>query len=180
LNGTTTIVQEQSFVINTVQIVAGSLSGSISQANNFISGDVQYTFYLNLLNSLTSSNFILIRFPNSWILYSGMCKVISGITMAPKTNLQCTNYTSGSFVFLNVSNFISASVSNQLVFSIMVRSPNTLGVYNVQIQTANSKGIVDSMATTVSLNSTYGEYQMLSINAIVAQSNVPVSGTGPL
>ncbi len=109
-----------------------------------------------------------------------MCKVISGMTMAPKTNLQCTNYTSGSFVFLNVSNFISASVSNQLVFSIMVRSPNTLGVYNVQIQTANSKGIVDSMATTVSLNSTYGDYQMLSINAIVAQSNVPVSGTGPL
>ena len=180
MNGTTTIVQEQSFVINTVGITAGSLTGSISQANNFISGDVQYTFYLNLLNSLTSNNFILIRFPNSWILYSGMCKVISGITMAPKTNLQCTNYTSGSNVFLNVSNFISASVSNQLVFSIMVRSPNTLGVHNVLIQTANAKGIVDTMTTTVSLNSTYGDYQMLSINAIVAQSNVPVSGTGPL
>ncbi len=57
-----------------------------------------------------------------------MCNVISGITMAAKTTLQCSNYTSGSFVFLNVSNFVSASVSNQLVFSIMVRSPNTLGV----------------------------------------------------
>ena len=36
------------------------------------------------------------------------------------------------------------------------------------------------MTTTVSLNSTEGDYDMLSINAIVAQSNVPVSGTGPL
>lgn len=62
----------------------------------------------------------------------------------------------------------------------MVRSPNTLGVYNVLIQTANSKGTLDSMTANVTLNSTYGDYQMLSINAIVAQSNVPVSGTGPL
>lgn len=36
------------------------------------------------------------------------------------------------------------------------------------------------MSTTVSLNSTYGDYSMLSIDAIVAQSNVAVSGTGPL
>lgn len=100
--------------------------------------------------------------------------------MAPKTALQCTNYTSGGYVYLNVSNFVSASVSNQLVFSIMVRSPNALGVYNVFIQTANSKGTLDSMTANVTLNSTYGDYQMLSINAIVAQSNVPVSGTGPL
>jgi len=180
LSSTTTIVLEQQFLLKTLQISAGSLTGYISQANNFISGDVQYTFYLNLLNSLNLNNFILISFPTPWILYNGMCQVISGITMAPKTSLQCSNYTSGSKVYLNVSGFLSASVSNQLVFSIMVRSPTTAGVYNVQIQTANSKGILDTMTTNVTLNGTYGDYQMLSINAIVAQSNVPVSGTGPL
>lgn len=36
------------------------------------------------------------------------------------------------------------------------------------------------MLTTVVLNSTYGDYDMLSINAIVAQTDVAVSGTGPL
>lgn len=41
-------------------------------------------------------------------------------------------------------------------------------------------GIVDSMSTNVSLNGTYGDYSMLSINANVAPSDVPVSGTGPL
>lgn len=56
-------------VMQTVTITAGTMTGYIAQANNFIEADVQYTFYLNLLNSLTSSNFILIRFDNSWILY---------------------------------------------------------------------------------------------------------------
>ena len=163
-----------------VTIQAGSLKGSVSQANNFIVADVVYTFYLNLLNSLTSANFIQIRFDNSWILYENMCSVISGITMAPSSKLVCNNYTSGSYVYLNVSNFVSATVSNQLVFSIKVRSPNTPNTYTVGIQTANSNGILDSMTTTVSLNATEGDYDMLSINAIVAQSNVPVSGTGPL
>ena len=161
-------------------IVAGSLTGYISQANNFIVGNVQYTFYLNLLNSLNNNNFILIRFPLPWILYSNQCQVISGITLAPRTNLTCLNYTSGSYVYLNVSNFLSASVSNQLVFSIMLRSPSTPQLYNVLIQTANAYGILDSMIANVTLNSTYGDYQMLSIDAIVAQSNVPVGGTGPL
>lgn len=100
--------------------------------------------------------------------------------MAPKTRLRCTNSTQSSFVTLNVSGFQSASVSNQLVFSIKVRSPNIPNTYTVLIQTANSNGILDSMTATVTLNSTYGDYKMLSINAIVAQSDVPVSGTGPL
>ena len=62
----------------------------------------------------------------------------------------------------------------------MIRSPNAPGVYDVGIQTSNINGILDSMTTTVVLNSTYGDYNMLSINAIVAQTDVPVSGTGPL
>ena len=180
LQGTTTIVLEELNVQMTVTILAGTLKGSITQANNFIVADVVYTIYLNLLNSLTSSNFILIRFDNSWILYENMCSVISGITMNPQTTLICKNYTQSTYAYLNVSGFVSASVSNQLVFNIKVRSPATQNVYTVGIQTANSNGILDEMTTTVSLNTTEGDYNMLSINAIVAQSNVPVSGTGPL
>lgn len=100
--------------------------------------------------------------------------------MAPKTRLRCINSTQNSFVTLNVSGFQSASVSNQLVFRTKVRSPSTPNTYSVLIQTANSNGVLDSMTGTVTLNSTYGDYKMLSINAIVAQSDVPVSGTGPL
>lgn len=140
-----------------------------------------YTFYLNLLNSLTSNNFILISFDNTWLLYNGQCSVISGITLRPNTRLNCTNNTlTPGRTVLNVSNFLSASVSNQLVFSITVRSPATPGTYNVGIRTANINGTVDSMSTTVFLNGTHGDYSMLSINAITAQSDVPVSGTGPL
>jgi hypothetical protein len=173
-------VLEQIYIQNTVAISAGTLTGYISQANNFIQGDVTYTFYLNLLNSLTSSNFILISFDSSWILYSGQCSVISGITMSPSSKLSCINSTAPNSTILNVTSFLSASVSNQLVFSITVRSPATPGTYTVGIKTANINGTVDSMSTTVYLNNTYGDYSMLSIDAIVAQSNVPVSGTGPL
>lgn len=180
LQQTTTIVLEQIFIKNTVAIVAGTLTGYISQANNFIKGDVVYTFYLNLLNSLSSSNFILISFDSSWLLYNSMCSVISGITLSSRGKLSCINSTTPSNTVLNVSNFLSASVSNQLVFSTTVRSPATPGTYTVGISTANINGTVDSMTTTVYLNATYGDYSMLSINAIVAQSDVPVSGTGPL
>jgi hypothetical protein len=100
--------------------------------------------------------------------------------MAPSATLICTNSTANSSSYLNVSNFLSASVSNQLVFTITVRSPSTTGTYTVHIQTANINGTLDSMSTNVYLNGTYGDYSMLSIDAIVAQSNVPVSGTGPL
>jgi hypothetical protein len=180
LQGITTIVYEQAYIQKTVLINAGTLTGYISQANNFIVGDVTYTIYLNILNALNANNFILIQFDSSWILYSNRCSVVSGITMAPSTSLTCTNSTLGNSTFLNVSNFLSASVSNQLAFSFTVRSPNVTGTYTVQVQTANINGTLDRMSTTVNLNGTYGDYSMLSINAIVAQSNVPVSGTGPL
>jgi hypothetical protein len=152
MQSTTTIVLEQINVQAGVTIAAGTLKGYISQANNFIQGDVVYTFYLNLLNPLTSSNFILISFDSSWLLYSGRCAVISGITMSPNTALTCTNSTVGPSTVLNVSSFLSASVSNQLVFSITVRSPAVNGTYNVGIRTASIFGTVDSMTTTVFLN----------------------------
>jgi hypothetical protein len=163
-----------------ISIAAGTLTGSISQANNFIVSDSIYTVYLNLLNSLTSANFITIEFPNSWILYNGQCSVISGITLPPKGKLVCTNSTVGLLTVLKISGFLSASVSNQLVFNIMVRSPATPGTYTVNIKSGNAKGTVDSMVTSIYLNSTYGDYSMLSINAITAKSDVQVSGTGPL
>jgi hypothetical protein len=100
--------------------------------------------------------------------------------MSPSSKLSCINSTAPNSTILNVTSFLSASVSNQLVFSITVRSPATPGTYTVGIKTANINGTVDSMSTTVYLNNTYGDYSMLSIDAIVAQSNVPVSGTGPL
>lgn len=100
--------------------------------------------------------------------------------MNPRTKLNCSNSTDVSSTILNVSNFVSASVSNQLVFNTLVRSPATPNSYNVIIQTRNINGIVDTMTTSISINGTYGDYDMLSINAIVAQSDVPVSGTGPL
>lgn len=166
------------------------MTGYITQQNNFINGNVLYTFYLNLLNSLTSTNFIIIGFNNtvsnanstnsSWILYQNQCSVISGIVMGASSNLACKNYTRGGNTYLNVSNFVSASVSNQLVFNIMVYSPSNPGTYIVNIQSQNINGTLDQMTTSVYLNSTYGDYSMLSINAIIAQSNVPVSGTGPL
>lgn len=54
--------------------------------------------------------------------------------MSPNTRLNCTNSTTiNNMTQLNVSNFLSASVSNQLVFSITVRSPSTPGIYNVSI-----------------------------------------------
>lgn len=135
---------------------------------------------MNILNSLTSNNFILIKFPSTWTLYEDECQVVSGIAMSPKTALNCTNSTSGSYAILNVSNFLSASVSNQLVFNTLVRSPATPGTSYVLIETKNIDGTVDTMTTSISINGTYGDYDMLSINAIVAQSDVPVSGTGPL
>lgn len=62
----------------------------------------------------------------------------------------------------------------------MVRSPAIPGAYPVMISTANINGTVDQMTSSVVLNSTYGDYSMLSIAGIVAGSDVPVSGTGPL
>lgn len=180
LSKNTTIVLEELFVQMTVTIQSGTMRGSISQANNFKVADVVYTFYLNLLNSLDSTNFINIRFDNTWILYENMCSVINGITLSPNSKLVCKNYTLGAYTYLKINGFVSASVSNQLVFSTTVRSPSTPGTYQVLIETANANGILDSMTSSVSLNSTEGDYKMLSINAIVARGNVPVSGTGPL
>jgi hypothetical protein len=70
--------------------------------------------------------------------------------------LSCLNSTDATYTYLNVSNFLSASVSNQIVLSIYVGSPLNTGDFTVQTITANSIGVMDKMTSTVSLNSTYG------------------------
>ena len=161
-------------------MVPGELAGSITQNNKFVSADTRYTFRFNLQNSISSDNFIQIKFDKTWLMYESECQVISGIQMASGATLSCTNSTDSTHVTLNVSGFLSASVSNQLVFSTMLRSPGTANTYSVAITTNNINGTVDSMTSTVVLNATYGDYDMLSIGAVVASSDVPVSGTGPL
>ena len=71
-------------------------------------------------------------------------------------------------------------MTNQLVFSIYVGTPVVIGTYDVNVITANVNGTMDELDLVVSLNSTYGSLDMLSINAITANAKVPVDGTGPL
>ena len=81
---------------------------------------------------------------------------------------------------MNISNFDSASRSNQIVLSVLVKSPNTAGDYTVEIITGNFKGVMDRMVSRVNLNTTFGTIDMLSINAITAYAKVAVGKTGPL
>lgn len=133
LQQTTTIVLEQLYVTGTVTIQPGSLTGRIVQSDNFIQSDSTYTLYLSLLNALSSSNSIKIRFPSTFLLYNSQCSVISGITLAANTGLTCLNYSTSSYTYLNVSNFLSATVSTQLVFSILVNTPSAVGTYPIYI-----------------------------------------------
>lgn len=119
------------------------------------------------------------KFPTGWVLYNGECSVISGLKMGTKT-LKCLNSTTATNTLMNVSNFESASVSNQIVMSLLVGTPNTPGDYTVETITGNYNGVVDKMTSVVNLNSTYGTIDMLSINAITANAKVEVGKTGPL
>ena len=94
--------------------------------------------------------------------------------------LSCKNSSDTSYTYMNINNFDSASVSNQIVLSLMVNTPVLAGSYNVEIITGNDKGVMDRMTNVISLNSTYGKMDMLSINAITANSKVAVGKTGPL
>ena len=100
--------------------------------------------------------------------------------METGATLSCQNDTDGTYSYLEISNFLSATVTNQLVFTTYVGTPETVGSYDVDITTANSDGVMDHVILTVTLNETYGTMDMLSINAITANSKVPVASTGPL
>ena len=66
------------------------------------------------------------KFPSGWILYNNQCTVISGLKLGSRS-LKCINSTSGGNTLMNVSNFDSASVSNQIVLSLLVGTPSTTG-----------------------------------------------------
>lgn len=68
------------------------------------------------------------KFPTNWVLYDGKCSIISGLTIGNRT-LSCKNSTTTSpdTVIMNISNFESATVSNQIVLSLVVGTPNILG-----------------------------------------------------
>lgn len=51
--------------------------------------------------------------------------------------MSCANSTDALYTYLNISNFLSASVSNQIVISIFVGSPLGTGDFTVQTITAN-------------------------------------------
>lgn len=180
LEGVTTMVREEIYVEMTVGIIAGEMAGSISQANRFIKAKAKYTFYLNIQNALTSTDFIKITVPNTWVLYSNECSVVSGIVLNDDKTLSCSNSSDASNTYLKINNFLSASVTNQLVFNIFVGTPNAIGNYDVNVITANANGTMDSINMIMTLNETYGTLDMLSINAITANAKVPVAGTGPL
>ena len=118
--------------------------------------------------------------PNSWIFYQDECSVVSGLVLNENESLSCKNSTDGTYTYLKVSNFVEASITNQLVFNVYVGTPDTFGTYAVNVLSSNDNGIIDTLDMNVVLNSTYGSLSMLSINAITANSKVPVSGTGPL
>ena len=119
------------------------------------------------------------KFPSGWILYNGQCSVISGLNIGNRT-LSCKNSTIPGSTIMNISNFESATVSNQIVLSLVVGTPSISGQYNVDTTTGNYYGVMDKMTSTVFLNSTYGTISMLSIDAITANAKVAVGKTGPL
>lgn len=109
-----------------ISIQTGTLTGRIDQENNFVKSRSKYTFYLNLQNAITSSNYIQMKFPTNWVLYDGQCSIISGLNIGNRT-LMCKNSTILGSTIMNVSNFESASVSNQIVMSLLVGTPDIPG-----------------------------------------------------
>jgi hypothetical protein len=120
------------------------------------------------------------RFDKTFLMHSEECSVIAGLNMLTDSALNCKNSTDGTYTYMKVNNFDSATVSNQIVLSLLVNTPITAGNYNVEIITGNDKGVMDRMTSVISLNSTYGKMDMLSINAVTSGSKVAVGKTGPL
>ena len=72
--------------------------------------------------------------------------------MEEGASLECTNDTDNTYTYLKIENFLSASVTNQLVFNIYAGTPEAVGSYNVNVDTANADGIMDHVVLNVTLN----------------------------
>ncbi len=70
------------------------------------------------------------KFPTGWILYNNQCSVISGLRLGGRI-LRCLNSTTATNTIMNISNFESASVSNQIVLSILVFTPDAPSAYAI-------------------------------------------------
>lgn len=117
------------------------MAASIYQTNKFIKSKSRYTFYLNLQNALSSQDYIQVRMLRSWIFYAGECSVVSGIVL--NGSISCVNSTDATYSYLNISNFVSASITSQLVFNVYMGTPLAIGTYDVQIITSNPSGVLD-------------------------------------
>lgn len=94
--------------------------------------------------------------------------------------IKCTNLSSVGYSDLKVWNFLAASSTAQLLLNVKLTTPVSPTSYDIEISTWNSMGTIDSVTTSVTLNTTYGTVNMLSVNAITANAKVPAGGTGPL
>jgi len=179
LSGNTNIVLEDITCIQSVTISPGAIQASITPENYFVKSTSIYSFYINLLNSLNSTNYIRLRFPSSWTLYNNQCSAVTGFVLG-SSPLSCNTTTDVTYSYLKVWNFLSASSTTQILLQVRLSTPNSPTSHNIDISTFNAMGIMDSTTLSITLNNTYGTVNMLSVNAITANIKVPAGKTGPL
>lgn len=105
---------------------------------------------------------------------------MTGFVLKEVGALQCTNLTEAGNSDLRVWGFESASSTAQLLLQVKLTTPSSDTTYPIEISTWNEMGSMDSTSLSVTLNSTYGTINMLSINAITASAKLPAGKTGPL
>lgn len=137
MSGGTNVILEELICVQTVVITPGTISASVTPENYFVMSVSTYSFYINLLNSLTSSDYIIIRFPNTWELYNDNCTAITGFTMGNNT-IRCTNMTNSTYKHLKVWNFLAASSTAQLLLNVKLKTPNSPTSHDIEISTWNS------------------------------------------
>ena len=179
LSGNTNIVLEDITCIQTVTMTPGAIQASITPENYFVQSTSTYSFYINLLNSLNSTNYIRLRFPNTWKLYNNQCSAVTGFVLG-SSPLQCNTSTDTTYSYLKVWNFLSASSTTQILLQVKLSTPNSPTSHSIDISTLNAMGVMDSTTLSITLNNTYGTVSMLSVNAITANIKVPAGQTGPL
>lgn len=100
------VVLEERRILQSVGINPGVINTKIVPENLFVLSTNKYEVSMNLFNSLNETDYVRIKFPLSWSLYENSCKLITGFVMAYNQTLQCANYTDGSFMYLNLTNFM--------------------------------------------------------------------------
>jgi hypothetical protein len=81
MSGNTNIILEDIICVQSINIVPGTIQASLVPENYFIQSTSTYSFYINLLNSLNSTNYIQLSFPNTWAIYNGQCNAVTGFVL---------------------------------------------------------------------------------------------------